>query len=135
MKSSLNKWNLHSELILIKLALVHTNQVMDVESLYSTQNNSNLIFLNLKIWIHIEVWILIPRVDLSPNSTLEFNFNPSYLLKPKFFFHKFQMHAIQFSYLQSSPKLLLLFESLQVALVVYIKYSVYNVNQYLMHVN
>jgi hypothetical protein len=77
------------------------------------------------------------------------------------------MHAIQFSYLHSSPKSLLLFGSLQVAnilhvlpwsylgrvvgfcpniflvyisvilltLVVYRKYSVYNVNQYLMHVN
>jgi hypothetical protein len=84
MNSSLNKSNLHFELILIKLALIQKNQVMDVDSLDSTQNNSNLIFINLKIWIHIEIRISIPRVDLSQNSTLEFNFNPSYLLKPKF---------------------------------------------------
>jgi hypothetical protein len=84
MNRSLNKSNVHFELILIKLALIHTNQVMDVESLDSTQNNSNLIFINLKIWIHIEIWISILGVDLSQNSTPEFNFNPSYLLKLKF---------------------------------------------------
>jgi hypothetical protein len=84
MKSSLNKSNLNFELILIKLALIQTNQVMYVESLDSTQNNSNLIFLNLKIWIHIEIWISIPRVDPTQNATIDFNLNPSYLLKPKF---------------------------------------------------
>jgi hypothetical protein len=44
---------------------------MDIQSLDSTQNNSILIFLILKIWIHIEILISIPGVDLSQNSTLE----------------------------------------------------------------
>jgi hypothetical protein len=82
--SSLNKSNLNFELILFKLALIHTIQVMDIESLDSNQNNLNFVFLNLKIWIHFEIWISIPSVDLSENSTLEFNFNRSYLLKSKF---------------------------------------------------
>jgi hypothetical protein len=84
MNSSLNKSNLHFEVITIKLVVNHTVQIMDIESLDSTQNNSNLIFLNLKIWIHIEIWISIPSVDLSQNLTLEFYFNHSYLLKSKF---------------------------------------------------
>jgi hypothetical protein len=49
MNSSLNKSNLHFELISSRLALIHTKQLMDIESLDSTQNNSNLFFLNLKI--------------------------------------------------------------------------------------
>jgi hypothetical protein len=44
MNSSLNKLNLHFELITIKLVVIHTIQIMDIESLDSTQNNSNLIF-------------------------------------------------------------------------------------------
>jgi hypothetical protein len=55
MNSNLNKSNLHFELMIIMLVLIYTNQVMDVESLDSTQNNSNLIFLILKIWIYIEI--------------------------------------------------------------------------------
>jgi hypothetical protein len=97
MNSNLNKSNLHFELMIIKLVLIYTNQVMDVESLDSTQNNSNLIFLILKIWIYIEIWISIPSVDLSQNSTLELNSNPSYLLKPKFnFFTNFK--CMQFNF-------------------------------------
>jgi hypothetical protein len=49
MNSNLNKSNLNFELILFKLALIHTIQVMDIESLDSTQKNSNCVFLNLKI--------------------------------------------------------------------------------------
>jgi hypothetical protein len=44
MNSSLNKSNLHLELILFKLALIHTKQVMDIESLDSTQINPNFYF-------------------------------------------------------------------------------------------
>jgi hypothetical protein len=39
MNSSLNKSNLNFELILFKLALIHTIKVMDIESLDSSQNN------------------------------------------------------------------------------------------------
>jgi hypothetical protein len=67
-----------------RLALIHTNQLMYIESLDSTQNNSNFVFLHLKIWIHFEIWISIPTVELCQNSTLEFNFNQSNFLKPKF---------------------------------------------------
>jgi hypothetical protein len=98
MNSSLNKSNLHSEIITIKLVVIHTIQIMDAESLDSTQNNSNLIFLNLQIWIHFEIWISIPSVDLSQNSTLEFNFNHSYCLKQKFqIFHNFKCMQFKFS--------------------------------------
>jgi hypothetical protein len=48
MNSSLNKSNLRFELITTKLVVIHTNEIMDIESLDSTQNNSNLLFLNLK---------------------------------------------------------------------------------------
>jgi hypothetical protein len=84
MNSSLNKSNLHFELITIKLVVIHTIQIMDIESLGSTQIIPNLIFLNFKIWIHFDISISIPSVDLSQNSTLEFNFNLWYLLKQKF---------------------------------------------------
>jgi hypothetical protein len=57
MNWSLNKSNLHFEIITIKLVVIHTIQIMDIESLDSTQIISNLIFLNLKIWIHFEILI------------------------------------------------------------------------------
>jgi hypothetical protein len=44
MNSSLNNSNLNFELISPKLALVHTEKVMDIESLDSTQNYSKFLF-------------------------------------------------------------------------------------------
>jgi hypothetical protein len=44
MNSSLNKSNLHFELISSKLALIHTNHSMDIESLDSTQKIIQILF-------------------------------------------------------------------------------------------